>query len=171
MSDDSIQFLLQILAVFTAVAALAMAVQALLLFGIFKAMREIRDRSSEFLTKWEPLADTANKTLGEVRTQSKQILTHVQEIAASSKNQVGKFDGLVDDFSGTARKQMARVDEMMSLSLDHLQRTGDEYQRALMEPARQLRGVSAAASAILDHLFGRRRSTVDRATQDEEMFI
>lgn len=171
MNDESIQFLLQIMAVFTGVAAIALILQMAFLFGIYKAIKQMRDRSAEFMTRWEPLAETANKTLADVRGQSTQILTHVKEIAETSKNQVGKFDGLVDEFSGKARKQLDRVDAAMSVSLDRLHKTSDEYQRALLQPVNQIRGVTAAATAMMDHLFGRRRPTVDRATQDEELFI
>jgi hypothetical protein len=73
--------------------------------------------------------------------------------------------------SATARRQLERLDEVMAQTLARANETVAALQKSLMIPIRQLRGVAAAAAAVLDTLVARRRATVDRATLDEEMFI
>lgn len=163
--------LLYVMAVFTGIAAVALVIQMLFLFGIYRAMRALQQRSVSFMDRWEPLADSAQKTLEQVGKQSDEILTKVNELADSTKVQMGKVDTLLSEVSETARVQMARVDQTMEHSLETVRETTDAVQKTILVPVRQVRALALAVSTVLDHLVGRRRPTVDSVTIDEEMFI
>jgi hypothetical protein len=165
--------LLYIMAVFTGVAAIALVVQMFFLFGIFRAVKTLQERATVLMDKLEPLAETSRQTLDEVRKQTAEILTRLRETADSTKSQMDKVDLLVTDFSSAARQQIQRVEKMIEVTLRRLEETTAALQKAFLVPVKQVRGVAAAAGAVLDHLVGGRgrRATVDRATLDEEMFI
>lgn len=164
--------LLYIMAGFTGVAAVALVIQMAMLIGIFRSVKALQERATKFMDSFEPLAETSRQTLDEVRKQSAEILTRVREMADSTKSQVDRVDGVITDLSASARTQMERVDKSVEFLLARLEETVAALQKTVLMPVRQARGVAAAAGAVIDYLAtGRRRSTVDQATLDEEMFI
>jgi len=163
--------LLYIMAVFTGVAAIALVIQMFFLFGIFRAAKAMQERATTFMDRFEPLAETSRQTLEEVRKQSTEILTRVQEMADTTKGQVDKVDSVLTDLADSARNQIEHAEHAVERILERIEEVTVALQKALLMPVRQVRGVAAAAGAMIDYLAGRRRATVDRATLDEEMFI
>ena len=165
------QSLLIIMAVFIAVAAVALVIQMAFLFGIYRSIRTVQQRSATFMDRWEPVADSSLQLLEQLRQQSNEILTRVGEVAETTKNQVQKVDSLLTDVSDRAKSQMDRVDRTVENALERVHETAAALQGTILLPVRQLRALAVAVGAIFEHLFGSRRPTVDRATLDEEMFI
>lgn len=163
--------LLYIMAVFTGVAAVALVIQMLFLFGMYRSMKMLRERATAFMDRWEPLADQAQKTLEQVRAQSDQILKKVEGLADQSKAQLDKVDALLSDVSQATRAQLERIDRAMAETVERVHQTTDALQKTVLVPVRQIRAVAAALGAVLGSLNSRRRPTVDQATLDEEMFI
>jgi methyl-accepting chemotaxis protein len=163
--------LLYIMAVFTGVAAIALVMQMLYLFGMYRSIKQLRERATSFMDRWEPLADQAQKTLEQVRGQSDQILKKVEGLADQSKTQLDKVDTLLTDVSQTTRLQLERIDRAIADTVDRVHDTTEAVQKTVLVPVRQVRAVAAAFGAIVGSLNARRRPTVDQATLDEEMFI
>ena len=164
--------LLYTMATFTGVAAVSIVVMAGMVFGMYRSSKVLRERTSVFMDKWEPVADSARKTLEETRDQTKGILVDIKELTASGKRQMETVEGLVNDLSQTARLQAERIDGGVETTLRRVNETTEAVQKTIINPVRQIRGVVLAVSAILEHLSGAsRRPTPDRATSDEEMFI
>ena len=74
---ESQQTLLVIMAVFTGVAAVALLLQMVFLFGIYRSVRALKERSMLFLDRWEPVADSSLKAL----EQSGEILGKLSDLA------------------------------------------------------------------------------------------
>ena len=163
--------LLITMAVFTGVAAVALVIQMAFLFGIYRSIKAVEQRSATFMDRWEPVADSSLQLLEDLRQHSNEILTKVGEVAETTRNQVQKMNSLLTDVSDRAKSQMDRVDRTVAGALERVHETAAALQGTLLTPVRQLRALAAAVSAIFEHLCGSRRPTVDRATLDEEMFI
>ena len=163
--------LLYIMAVFTGVAAVALVIQMFFLFGMYRSFKTLRERATIFMDRWEPLANQAQKTMEEVRGHSDQILTKVEALADQSKAQLDKVDLLFTDVSQTTRIQLERIDHAIAETVERVHQTTEAVQKTVLVPVRQVRAVAAAFSAVVTALNARRRSTVDQATLDEEMFI
>ena len=163
--------LLQIMAAFTGVAAIALLVQMASLIGICLTIRRLKMRVNTFLGRWEPLAADAQKTLEEVSRESTEILKQVRELTVAAKSQIDKVDATIDALSKTTQLQAQKVDQTVQVLLERAQQTSLALQEALLTPVKQIRAVGVGIAAMIDALAGRRRSSVDRATQDEEMFI
>ena len=171
MDSDSQQLLLTILAVFTGVAAVALIIQMAFLFGIFRAVKGMQERSAAFMDRWEPVADSSLKALEQLREQSTEILKKISELTDSTKDQIDKVDSILSDVSEFSKTQLGRVDHTVEGTLQRLNETSEALQTTLLAPIRQVRAMVSALSAIVESLFSGRRQTVDRATTDEEMFI
>ena len=171
MPSDLLLLYLRIMAAFTGIAAVALVIQMLYLFGMYRSFKALRERATAFMDRFEPLADQAQKTLEQVRGQSDQILKKVDGLADQSKSQLDKVDGLLTDVSQTTRLQLERIDRAIAETVDRVHSTTEALEKTVLIPVRQARGVAAALSAIVGSLNARRRPTVDRATLDEEMFI
>ena len=171
MDSDSQQRLLTIMAVFTGVAAVALIIQMAFLFGIFRAVKGMQERSAAFMDRWEPVADSSLKALEQLREQSTEILKKISELTDSTKDQIDKVDSILSDVSEFSKTQLGRVDHTVEGTLQRLNETSEALQTTLLAPIRQVRAMVSALSAIVESLFSGRRQTVDRATTDEEMFI
>jgi gas vesicle protein len=163
--------LLKIMAVFTGIAAVAFVIMAVSLFLAYRSVSALRERAVVFMDRWEPIADTAQKALEDVRQQSSEILTRVRDIAETSQAQLKRVEGIVNDVSDTTKLQLERVDHTMQDTVRRVEETTEALQKTVLIPVRQIRAVAAALSAIVSSLFGKPRPTVDQATLDEEMFI
>lgn len=159
------------MAAFTGVAAVALVIMMGFLFATYKAVATMRDRSSEFMDRWEPLADTAQKAIEELSTESKDLLVKVQELTETTQRQVAQVESVVRNVSETTQVQLDRVDNAVQDAVHRVQETTAALQDTILLPVRQIRAVTAAVGAVMDHLFGKQRPTVDQATLDEEMFI
>jgi hypothetical protein len=82
-----------------------------------------------------------------------------------------KVDALLNDVSQTTRLQLERIDRALAETVERVHQTTEAVQKTVLVPVRQVRAVAAAFNAIVNSLNARRRSTVDQATLDEEMFI
>ncbi len=168
---ESQQTLLVIMAVFTGVAAVALLLQMVFLFGIYSSIKALKERSMLFLDHWEPVAESSLKTLEQLREQSTEIMGKVSDLADATKVQSEKVDSILDEFSSFSKTQLSRVDQTVEGALEKVNETAATMQNTLLAPVRRIRAVAMALSAIVESLFGGRRQSVDRATVDEEMFI
>ena len=66
---------------------------------------------------------------------------------------------------------LEQIDHSVESTVEQVEAVGDAVKRAVMRPVREVNGLAAGISAAVSTLVGPRRSTVDSATQDEEMFI
>jgi hypothetical protein len=132
----------------------------------------MRERSTQFLDRWEPIADDAKKTLGDFQTQSTAILADVKELTVNGKQQMERVNALLTDAQSAAKVSFERVDQSLQENLRRVDETTAAVQKTFLVPVKQARAVAAAVDAVLRHLAGnRKRPTVDRVTIDEEMFI
>ena len=168
---ESQQTLLVIMAVFTGVAAVALLLQMVFLFGVYSSIKALKKRSMLFLDQWGPVAESSLKTLEQLREQSTEIMGKVSDLADATKVQSEKVDSILDDVSSFSKTQLSRVDQTVEGALEKVNETAATMQNTLLAPIRQIRAVAMALSAIVESLFGGRRQSVDRATVDEEMFI
>ncbi|MBI1354131.1 MAG: hypothetical protein GC160_07280 [Acidobacteria bacterium] len=173
MDQNQVDLLLKIMTAFTGVAAVALLLMLGMLFGMFRAMKELKDRTSVFLDRWEPMADSAQKALQELREKSGPIFDDVKALTEKGHVQMEKIDGILTDLQASSRLQLERVDQSVQKNIDRIEETVDAVQKTILQPVRQIRAVAAGIDAALKQLAGfrRRRPTVDQATLDEEMFI
>jgi hypothetical protein len=115
---------------------------------------------------------TANEVATDIRPRISEVSEEAVAIARSGRQQVDRFGALLNDASGRARSRMQQIDHSVESTVDQVGQVGDAMKRAVMRPVREANGIAAGISAAVATLVkGTRKSSVDSATQDEEMFI
>lgn len=158
--------------IFSGVAAGALVIQVLLLISIYRSAKATQERVSSFVERVQPLADTSLRTVEEVRQQARELLGKAQQIAETTRQQVARIDDLLVEAGSRARRQMDRLDQVLETTMERAEETSAQVQQTILSPVREINAWAAGVRAIVNYLATRRKvSTVERATQDEELFI
>ena len=137
------------------------------------------DKVGPLLQKVTPIAEHAgavlastNHILTDVRPRVAEISADVAAITRSGKEQVQRLGELVHSAGDKARDRLEQIDHAVSDTVDQVEHVGGSVKRAVLRPVRQVNGIAAGVSAAVSTLVkGNRKSSVDAATQDEELFI
>lgn len=115
---------------------------------------------------------SAGHTLDELRPRVVEISSDCAAIAKSGREQVERLGSLLNDVSDRARERIDQIDRSVDNTVEQVEQVGEAVKRAALRPVREVNGLAAGISAAFSTLVhGTRRSSVDHATQDEEMFI
>jgi len=161
---DNQTIFLVVIAVFVAVCAVAMVFQAAMLYGTYKASRELRDRIVPLTVKVDGLVDDARIQIGEITTRTSQILDIARE-------QMETVEELLEDASLRTRKQLQNAEIVVEDALARAQETVELVHKGVLAPIRGINGVAAGVRAALQFLMRGTRPSPDQVTVDEEMFI
>lgn len=159
-------------------ASLVVAVliaQTILLLIFVLAFRDWCNRTSTLVDQIarnvEPVLSATRELLVEGRERLSVFSANLNEISQLTKNQMTRLDGFLQDASERAQLQILRLDQLVGDTMTRLETTSDAIQRSVLGPLREISAIVAGVRASLEFLFRRNRKPVERATQDEELFI
>jgi len=145
---------------------------------VLERARVAIDKAGTAIDRAGPLIDQARTTLAnanlaieENRPKVSEITEQVAEIARTSREQVDRLGGLLEDAGGRARARLAQIDDAVTDTVEQVGEVGDAMKRAVMRPVREANSVAAGISAAVSTFVKGRKYPPDMATQDEEMFI
>jgi flagellar biosynthesis protein FliQ len=165
------QTLLIIIAVFVFVAAIALCIQAGLLFGIFRAARSLEDKAMPLIPKLDALVDSTRAAVDDSRQQIHDITVKTNEILDSTKKQLARVDEVLEDAAARARVQFDRAEMVLDDTMHRAHETVAMVHSGIMKPLREIQGVTAGIRAALNYLARGRNGGPVHASADEEMFI
>ncbi|RPI12024.1 MAG: hypothetical protein EHM65_06435 [Acidobacteriales bacterium] len=168
MSTDA---LLYVMAGAVVVSALALILQALMLVGVYKSTKALRETATRTAGQVESLVESLQRSQEQTRKQISEVATKAGEVLDLAHKQLIRIDDVLGDAVGRARIQMDRVELILDDSIGKLQETTALLQKGILRPVREINGVAAGVQAALSFLFRSQRMTVEQATHDEEMFI
>ena len=165
-----------LLTVFVIVAAAAIVVQALLMSGVYLAIRkihlEVQGVRADVKQRLDPLTQSVTEILANSREPVRTITTNLAEISQVLRNWTTHVDALVADLVDKTRVQVFRLDEMMSDLVQKVETTADVVQQNVLAPIHEVSALIKGVRSGLEFLFSRRRAAgVSEASQDEQMFI
>jgi hypothetical protein len=170
--------LLVVLTVFVSVAALAMVVQAGLLFGIYKAARNMQQQTASVipqvrsvLAKAETAIDENRKNIVEITAKANEIATKANELMDMSKAQMSKLDVVITDASQRAKVQLDRAELVLDDTMTRVHQSVTAVNHGIVRPVKELQAITAGISAAIQHFLRGGRPSVAQATHDDEMFI
>jgi hypothetical protein len=103
-----------------------------------------------------------------LRTASANIV----EIGLSARDQFRRVEAMVTDTGEALHMQLERFDRVSQNIIDRINETAEIVQDSVVRPAREVAAVAKGLTRGFGaFFFGRGRSTVDQARQDEELFI
>ncbi len=165
------QALLIIMAVFVAVAAIALVIQAGMMYGIYKSSRAMQTKVETLAPKIEALAETSRAAVDESRVKIAEITTKTSEILDITKKQLERVEVLLEDASTRALVQFDRAEMVIDDAMTRAQETVSVVHEGIMKPIREISGIAAFLRASLQYFFRGARPTPDQVTADDEMFI
>lgn len=168
MSQESLMY---IVAAAVVVSAAAIVTQLILLFWMFFTIREVKRKLLELSERIESFLDTGKSVLEQSRTQITEVTIRARQILDSAQAQMNRIDGFLGDATTRARVRMDHLDMVMDDTLNRFQETSALLQKGILRPLRQLNGLAAGIQATIEYLLRGHRTTVERATQEDEMFI
>ncbi|HLI86158.1 MAG TPA: hypothetical protein VKV17_19735 [Bryobacteraceae bacterium] len=142
-------------------------------------VRPVLEKAVPVVEKAGPAVDKVTAILAsthlileENRPRIAEMSTQAAAIVRSGREQVDHLGSLLDDASTRARARIAQIDRSVDHTVEQVEQVGENVRRAAMRPVREANAIGAAISAAVSTLIhGSRRSSVEHATQDEEMFI
>jgi hypothetical protein len=156
----------------------ALVIQVILLAVMTAASLRMRKQVTGLVEKIEPLiakvgpiADTSQHILNDVRTYAGDISVKANDLLDLSRKQLGRVDEVLAEAASRTRTQMDRIEMVMDDTVNRFQETTSLLQSGVVRPLRQLTALTAGIRTAIAFLAGGRRTTVEQATHDEEMFI
>lgn len=160
------------LEIYVVVIGLAVVLQLGVLVALYLGFRDLQVRIQVLMDRdLQPLLTAARSLVENTHKELDRISGTLQALSDSTRTQIVKVDQVMSEASDRARLQVIRVDQLVADTLDRMERFVDQVEKGLVRPVRELQAVLYGIRAAVDYLFGRRRRSPERATQDEELFI
>jgi len=113
-------------AVFIALTGIAVALQAGVLLAMYVTMRKSSERmetlATELKVKAIPTMEVVQMVLTEVHPKLLVIADNLEETTTLMRSQVHRVDATVTDVVDRARLQVIRADELLSRTLDRVEK-------------------------------------------------
>ena len=157
-----------VLTVFVALTAIAIITQAGVLVGIYVMSRRLSDQVERFMKDTREMMVPVRSIAENLRTASANIV----EIGLSARDQFRRVEAMVTDTGEALHMQLERFDRVSQNIIDRINETAEIVQDSVLRPAREVAAVAKGLTRGFGaFFFGKGRSTVDQARQDEELFI
>jgi hypothetical protein len=132
----------------------------------------LTQRATELTTSTNQVILTANNIMLDARPDIKEIADEAAAIVRTGREQVERIGELLHEAGEVARTRIQQIDHAVTSTVEQVEHVGESVKGAVMRPVREVNGLAAGISAAVSTLVrGQRKSSVDAATQDEEMFI
>ena len=175
------QSTLTVLTAFVVVTALAVVIQMGVLVALFLSVRKT---SAQVLTLADsierravPALDAANSILVDSRGRMTEIVSNLAAISSRLRSQVDRFDVTFGDAMDRTQRQVIRADNLVSLTMDHVEETTEVLHEGVLNPVRRLAGLVQGLTVGIDTFFKltrkfpRREHSRAPVSQDEDLFI
>lgn len=175
-----------VVAIAVILACIALVVQAGMVVALYAAIKKTQAKLTPVVDKAGPMiasgmeiiessrkvVEATRELLAENRPRIAEIAIDAVAITHDVRGQVGRVGEFVHDATGRAKVRIAQIDEKVDATVEHVEQVGEAVKSSVMRPVREVNGVAAGIKAAVSaYGQGRRRNAVERATQDEEMFI
>lgn len=133
---------------------------------------QIENIRADVNQRLDPIHRSVTEMLADSREPVRTITNNLAEISRILRERTGQADSVVEELLDKTRRQIIRVDGMVSNLVEKVESTSDRVERNVLVPIQEVAAVMKGVRAGLEFLFARRRgSSVSEATQDEQMFI
>lgn len=142
---------------------------------------ELQTRAEYLLNNTEPVVKLAHHLMADLKEASGYFVQGAEQIHAiteMARDEVAEVKSLLGDATALTRREIERarghvqkVQETIAEATDEFEKTTALVQRSILEPAREFSYVMYGVRRAVEVLVTRNRLPVNRAYQDEEMFI
>jgi hypothetical protein len=165
------QSTLYVMAAAVVVSALAIVLQAVLMFGLYRSAKATKEQVEVLVERSEGVLDQARQTLDQSRKNITEITAKANGVLDTTQAQLNKIDQVLTEATSRAKVQMDRVELVVDDTIGRVQETVALLHTGILKPLKEANGVILGVRAAINYLLRGGRSGVERATHDEEMFI
>jgi methyl-accepting chemotaxis protein len=145
-----------LLLAFVAVTGVAVLLQTLILFAIYRAIstatRSLGEQVEDLRSAMMPVIYNTRDLFARMTPKLESTVDDLSQIAQGLKVQTAEAQEAIADVLDRMRKQTSRIDEMITGMLSSLDRAGVFVTEVVSKPARQINSVMATVKAVLDSL-------------------
>jgi len=154
--------------IFTAITSLGVLLQAFVLLAMYIALRQttrkLHEATDELRQHALPTIATARDLLHDISPKLKVASTNLVEASKSLRQQAEHVNATVEDLLSKTNAQAARVDGIVTASIDSAAHATEAVQHAFAVPIRQVSAVVAGIKAGFEVLT--RKNHVVRVEDD-----
>jgi hypothetical protein len=156
------------LTLFVALTAAAIVAQAVVMIAIYVLSKRLSEQVERFMKDTREMMVPIGPIAENLRTASANLV----EIGLAARDQFRRVEAMVTDTGEALHLQLERFDRVSQNVIDRINETAEIVQESVVRPAREVAAVAKGLTRTFGaFFFGKGRSTVDQARQDEELFI
>ena len=163
-----------VIAISFIVMAIAVSIMALIIKKLVETVRHLESKAEPLLDKVNLIGEQGrqiaiqfNQLSGNLTVASK----HFSESVELIKDEVADIKQLVGITTHEARDKVALVSKTIDRTQHQVVTTADFIQSKVVEPAVEMAAIMAGVRRGLEVLFAPRPKRIDRAYQEDELFI
>jgi methyl-accepting chemotaxis protein len=163
---------------FVIVAAVAIVLQTVILYALYRTTKQSATRVEGIVGRLEeqsaPVLATGRAILEDAQPKIAEITSNLAESTALVRTHVTDLAQVTGEIAERARYQAARLDDLMTSTVDKIEVTSEAVQNSVLGPIRRIHALVQAVSAGVGFLRAnrsRKKSNGDSLKDDEEMFI
>jgi hypothetical protein len=163
--------LLLVMTAFVIVSAIALCIQAAMLFGIYKATKSLQAQAMSVMPQVKSILTKADATVEESRKRLADITEKASQMMDIGKTQLVRLDELMSDASARAKIQIERAELVVDDTMTRVHESVTTLHNGILRPVKEIQGIATGVRTAVEHFLRGGRPSVAQATQDDEMFI
>ena len=163
--------LMFVMTLFVVLSAVALFIQAGLLYGIYKSARTVQEQTASVLPQVRSILTKAETTIDQSQRNVIEITAKANEMMDLGKAQLVRLDAVMKDASSRAKVQIEKAEMVVDDTMSRVHESVAAVHNGILRPIREIHGVAAGVKTAVAVFLRGGRPSVDRATQDDEMFI
>ena len=142
---------------------------------------KLQTQAEYLLKNTEPVLHMSQQLVTEFKDAAgyfAQGAQHINAIAEMARDEAAEVKSLLGDTTAIARRELEKaksqtekIQEALSTTTNQFQRTAEIVQHNVLEPAREFSYIMAGVRRAIEALTAGKSLPVNRAYQDEELFI
>jgi hypothetical protein len=143
-----------ILIFFVAFTGVSVLLQAGVLLGIYISLRKtsksVLEMTEDVKSMVTPLVYTSRQLMERVTPELITVTGALAEWTNTIRKETAGVNISIAEVVGRVSRQMERIDAMLTVALDRIERTSSTIETTVAAPVRQVNGVLAAIKAMID---------------------
>lgn len=160
-----------LLACAVAVSSVSLLINAIASVRICRSVRKLQEEVSPLIPMAQSTLVQAQTTLVQAASQLQGASEQASRLMEAIQTQVDGIDQARKEVAAQLRIQGERLELVLEDILSRTQEVVGVVHGTVLRPVREVSGMVAGVKAALQALLMSRRPTVDRATNDDDMFI
>lgn len=160
-----------LLACAVAVSSVSLLINAIAAFRMYKAVKQLQADVTPLIPQAKAALEQTQATMSQALIEVREVSERAKTVLDGVQQQVEGLDRARTELGTQLKIQGERLELVLEDILGRTQEVVSVVHGTVLRPVREVSGMVAGVKAALSALLTGRRPTVDRATQDDEMFI